>query len=406
MNLKPGREIDVVIENVAFGGKGVARIDGLVCFIPFTLPNEKVKVRITSVKKSYMDAEIIEILEPSPDRVTPRCEYFGTCGGCQYQHSNYENQLSMKVSQLTDVLRRVGHLENLPELEAVIPSKNEFAYRNRITMAPFKSSSDFISFGFKALDNRTTLEIRNCPIARDEVNNLIPMLKRTTWGRKNIQREKPRTATLRYSGSDEPIIFYGSAPEGIPWRKELIHNQEFRVPLNGFYQVNPEVAMILLNITTDWLSSLAPSRVVDAFCGAGFLSIGLKDKHIVGIEENETSINAARYNASLWGIKSYEYIAGDANKLVDNQLKGRGSKTILIVDPPRKGCGEQTLKSIKNHKPAWILYVSCDPATLARDLKEISEEYTIDKMALLDMFPQTSHFETMVLLKSKDLKDV
>lgn len=407
MIYKVGRELEVEVEDVAFGGNGVARLDGLVCFIPFAIPGEKLKVKISSVKKRFLEAEIVEILEASDHRVEPVCELYGQCGGCQYQHMDYQTQLNLKISQLKQVLSRIGSLEDMPEIEKVVASPNELGYRNRITLNAYKNPDNYIIYGYKHLNNRETLDVRSCPIAREEVNSLIRVLKRTPWGYKNAKREKPKAATLRYSGEDEPVIYYGSAPKGMPWRKETLSGRTFRVPLGSFYQVNPEVAEELFGITTEWLSQLPQPRVIDAFCGAGFLSMGLQDKHVIGIEENEASIEAAYHNALQWSIKSFNYIAGDANKLINKHLRNKGDSTILIIDPPRKGCGEKTIESIQQHKPAWVLYVSCDPATLARDLKGIcgAGNYKINKMALLDMFPQTSHFETMVLLE-KEAEDV
>lgn len=401
MIYKVGKELKVEVADVAFGGNGVARLDGLVCFIPFAISGEKVKVKITSVKKRFLEAEIVEILEPSKNRIESKCELYGECGGCQYQHMNYETQLNLKESQLKQVLSRIGSLDEMPEIEKVVPSDNEFGYRNRITLNAYKDPDNHIIYGYKHLNNRETLDIRNCPIARDEVNDLIRVLKRTPWGYKNAKREKPKAATLRCSGEDEPVIYYGIAPKGLPWCKETLNGRTFRVPLGSFYQVNPEVAEHLFNTTKEWLNDLPQPRVIDAFCGAGFLSMGLEQKHIIGIEENEASIEAAKYNALQWCVKSFNYIAGDANKLINRHLRNKGDSTILIIDPPRKGCGEKTIESIQKHKPAWILYVSCDPATLARDLKGICNDdgYKVNRMALLDMFPQTSHFETMVLLE-------
>lgn len=400
MIIKPGKELNVTIDDVAFGGKGVTRIDGLVCFVAGTVPGEEVKIRITSVKKRYLEADLVEVLSASEDRVEPLCEYYGECGGCQYQHMSYERQLALKESQLKQVLGRIGGLENIPELTKIAASPKAYNYRNKITLNPRKVDENFIVYGYRDIANKHLIEIKECSLAREEVNNLIPLIKRTPWGRKNTRREKPRSATMRCTAGDEPIIYYGSAPSGMPWRKESINEREFRVPLGSFYQINPEVAEELFNTVAEWVAELDVPRVIDAFCGAGFLSAGIKDKHIIGIEVDEKSIDAAHYNALQWGVQSSNYIAGDANKLINKHLKNKGDQTLLILDPPRNGCGEYSIKSIKEHLPAYILYVSCDPATLARDLKEICDDnYRVEKLALLDMFPQTSHFESMVLLK-------
>jgi len=403
MNIEEDQELTVEIVDVAFGGKGVARIDGLVCFIAFTIPGETVKIRITSVKKRFMEAELVEVIEASKDRVEPKCALFGECGGCQYQHISYDKQLELKKSQLTQLLGRIGGFGEIPEIEDVVPSERPYNYRNKITLNPHKAENGAVIYGFRDKDNRYLMTVPNCPLAREEVNELIPGIKKSPWGKKNLRRDKPKSVTLRCSAGNDPITFFGSAPKGMPWRKEEINGRGFSVPLGSFYQVNPEVAESLFRLTTDWMNELPVSRVIDAFCGAGFLSVGVKDKHIVGIEENAPAIDAAHYNALQWGVKSSNYIAGDANKQINRYLRGKGDCTALILDPPRNGCGPQTIKSIAEHKPAWILYVSCDPATLSRDLKQIcsGDNYEVEKLALLDMFPQTTHFETMILLKAK-----
>ena len=400
MIIKPGKELNVTIDDVAFGGKGVTRIDGLVCFIAGTIPGEEVKIRIKAVKKRYLEADLVEVLKASDDRVEPECKHYGTCGGCQYQHINYERQVELKKLQLQQVLGRIGGLENIPEITKVVSSPKAYNYRNKITLNPRKVEEKHLIYGYRDVDNKYLLEVSECPLAKEEVNELIPLIKRTPWGKKNTNRDKPKSASLRATAFDEPIIYYGAAPKGIPWRKEEINGKEFRVPLGSFFQINPEVAEELFNTVVEWVDELPVARVVDAFCGAGFLSVGIKDKHVIGVEIDSSSIDAANYNAQQWGVKSSNYIAGDANRLMNKHLKNRGDSTLVILDPPRSGCGEYSIKSLKANKPAWILYVSCDPATLARDLKEICDEnYEIDKLALLDMFPQTSHFESMVLLK-------
>ena len=400
MIIKPGKELEVTIEDVAFGGKGVTRIDGLVCFVAGTIPGEEVKIRIKTVKKRYLEADLVEVITASDDRAEPKCEHYGKCGGCQYQHISYERQVELKKLQLREVLGRIGGIENIPEITKVVSSPNAYNYRNKITLNPRKLDDNHLVYGYRDADNKYLIEISECPLAKEEVNELIPLIKRTPWGRKNSRRDKPKSASLRATADDEPIIYYGSAPKGMPWRKEHINGQEFRVPLGSFYQINPEVAEELFNTVVEWTSEIPVPRVVDAFCGAGFLSVGIEDKHIIGVEIDEASIDAAHHNALQWGVKSSNYIAGDANRLMNKHLKNKGDSTLLILDPPRNGCGEYSIKSIKAHLPAWILYVSCDPATLARDLKEIcADNYEIEKLALLDMFPQTSHFESMVLLK-------
>jgi 23S rRNA (uracil1939-C5)-methyltransferase len=357
------RVVDLKIEDIAFGGKGVGREQGKATFVPYTIEGELVSAEIVREKKQFAEAELVEVKESSPHRVTPECPYFGQCGGCAYQHIGYEHQLAIKWRQVRDVLQRIGKLKDIP-LRPIIPSPKPYGYRNRITV----HAQDGV-LGFFRRDSHRLIDVERCPISCDEVNRELM----------DLRGRNPRDGhyTLRTFSSR-------------------------RV----FSQTNDEVADALRNLIVD----LAPPNqdlLIDAYCGAGFFAKALIDKfeRVVGIDWDKFAIAAAKENAT----KKETYIAGDVEEELarsdgfseegeTGRLGSRRSLT-LIVDPPATGLGANARKEILNIAPTTLIYVSCNPATLARDLKELHGKFTINSVTPLDMFPQTAEIEVAVHLQ-------
>ena len=402
--IEKGLEVEIEIFDVAFGGKGCGRLeDGRICFVPFTAPGDTVKVEITNVHKRHCEAKLVELVTPSANRVAAKCEYYETCGGCDYQHIAYGTQVELKKAQFENILKRIGQIEELPEDFEIVPSPKQFNYRNKITLAPFQNNSGRFTYGFVGVNHNDRIAIKQCEIADEEINKLIPKAHKTPWARKNEAKERPQKATARKAAGDDAIIFYGYAPKNIPWSKESINNKEVRVPLGSFYQINPEMAEILFNKVSDWTKDLDVDFVIDAFCGSGFLSLAIEGKRTLGLEIDEQAVEVARHNAEQWGHKNHRYQAADVNKSLKKHLRKDKNKKLLILDPPRAGFSKESATIIAKVQPEFILYVSCEPSTLARDLKglNVGSKYELKKAAALDMFPQTSHFESMVLLELK-----
>jgi len=357
------RVVDLKIEDIAFGGKGVGREQGKATFVPYTIEGELVSAEIVREKKQFAEAELVEVKESSPHRVTPECPYFGQCGGCAYQHIGYEHQLAIKWRQVRDILQRIGKLKDIP-LRPIIPSPKQYGYRNRITV----HAQDGV-IGFFRRDSHRLIDIQRCSISCDEVNDELM----------DLRRRNPRDGhyTLRTSSSR-------------------------RV----FSQTNDQVADGLRNLIVD----LVPPNqdlLIDAYCGAGFFAKALLDKfeRVVGIDWDKFAIAAAKENAT----KKETYIAGDVEEELarsdgfseegeTGRLGSRRSLT-LIVDPPATGLGANARKEILNIAPTTLIYVSCNPATLARDLKELHGKFTINSVTPLDMFPQTAEIEVAVHLQ-------
>ena len=348
------RTIDLRIEDVAFGGKGVARENGKAVFVPFTIEGELISAKITREKKQFAEAEVVNLREKSPHRVEPPCPYFGRCGGCAYQHIAYPHQLEIKTRQVGDVLRRIGKLKDLP-MRAIIPSPREYAYRNRVTV---HTENGLV--GYFQRDSHRLIDIERCPIAMDEVNRDL--------------------ADLR--SHDVPDGHYTLRARSGP-----------RI----FSQTNDDVANALRDLI---VQSIPPNQelLVDAFCGAGFFAKALLDKfeRVIGIDWDRFAIAAAKENA----IARETYIAGDvAAELYAPLEKCDLEKTSVIVDPPATGLTAPIRRAMIDLAAANLIYVSCNPATLARDLGEIQSRFQIESVTPLDMFPQTAEIEVAAQLR-------
>ncbi|PYI86459.1 MAG: hypothetical protein DMF09_01600 [Verrucomicrobia bacterium] len=344
------RIVDLKIEDIAFGGKGVARENGKAIFIPFTIEDETVSAEIVREKKKFAEAELVGVKESSPHRVTPECPYFGRCGGCTYQHINYEHQLAIKWRQVRDALQRIGKFRDVP-MRPIIASLEQYGYRNRITV----HAQDGV-IGFFRRDSHRLIDIERCPISRDEVNRALTEL-----------REQPHVRDGHYT---------------------LRASSGARV----FSQTNEAVADALCDLIVD----LVPANqklLIDAYCGAGFFAKALLDKfeRIIGIDWDKFAIDAAKQEATA----KETYIAGDMDlELASIELEER-ERTILIIDPPAVGLSLAVRNAIGDLAPATLIYVSCNPATLARDLKELRGKFTINSVTPLDMFPQTAEIEVV-----------
>jgi 23S rRNA (uracil1939-C5)-methyltransferase len=367
------RVVDLKIEDVAFGGKGVAREQGKAVFVPYTIDGEMVSAEIVREKKQFAEAELVEVKQSSPDRVAPLCPYFGRCGGCAYQHIEYQHQLAVKWRQVRDALQRIGKLKDVP-MRPIISSPRQYAYRNRITVHALDGM-----IGFFRRDSHRLIDIERCPISGDEVNYALAELR---------EQKHVRDGHYTLRTASEPRVFS---------------------------QVNDQVALALRNLIVD----LVPPNqdlLIDAYCGAGFFAKALLDKfdRAIGIDWDRFAVAAAKANAT----EKETYLAGDVEtelqKVGAVHLKrpARGNDTstgrlrsiaptTLIVDPPATGLTEGVRKAISDLAPETLIYVSCNPPTLARDLKELHEKFAVESVTPLDMFPQTAETEVLVHLRAR-----
>ncbi len=391
MTCTVGATFELDAHGTALGGAAVARLpDGRVCFITGGIPGERLLVRITAMKKTFAEAEVVTVLTPSPDRIAPRCVVFGRCGGCQYQHVAYDRQVALKTQQLLDTVQRIGGIR-LPAIDEVIASPSAWGYRNRITLHRGTGAG---SHGYMPVHGREVVAVSACPIARPEAEHALSTMSKASWP------DDAQRTTIRWSPGEGVVTYAGDASDDLPWRTDQVGGRPYQVPSGSFAQVNPQVADLLFALVGRWIAPLGAKQVIDAYCGAGFLGLAVTGCPVLGLEVDKDSIAAADANAAARGLTaSHAYIAGDVDALLAKHLSDASAQTCVILDPPRAGCGARTIEALRNALPAWILYVSCDPATLARDLKALGGAgYSVQRSAMLDMFPQTAHFESAVLL--------
>ncbi|MBR7130834.1 MAG: class I SAM-dependent RNA methyltransferase [Lentisphaeria bacterium] len=370
------------ISSLAYGGSGIGRLaDGRVCFVRGALPKEKVSVKITAEKKRFSTGEIIEILHPSPNRITPDCPLYGQCPGCAYMHCDYQTEIFWKDRQLRDFLVRNNSADESVILDPV-PSPARYFYRNKLTLHGCGQEA-----GYYALDNKTIIPVKRCLLAQEKINALLPQ----KTDDRILLRATAKDGAMQI-GSSLPVILHETIPGA----------GEFMVDGEGFFQVNLPVAAELLALVIKSVSDDGGKELLELYCGVGVFSIALAEKipdlYCTGIELNKKAIDFAVKNAALHGTADRcRFFAQDAGKDLAKYRNRRD--LILLLDPPRGGIEKNTLTKIMAINAHKIIYISCAADTLARDLKElISCGYRVESSRLLDMFPCTAHFETLTVL--------
>lgn len=377
-----GDELTPKVTSLAYGGEGVIKHNGITGFIRWVLPGELVNTRVTEIKKNYFRSQLLEIIELSPSRVTPRCPYFGQCGGCVYQHLSYEKQLEIKTQQLEELLKRIGKIPEVT-ISKVILSPKTYNYRNQITLK-IKGNQ----LGYIGIDNKTFVPIEECPIAKEEINIKLKEITAKTNGELVIKCGADGTIDYAYR---EAVSEKGN----YKLLHENIDNRIFYFSLSTFFQVNPYILPSILYELKGILDLGPDVTLFDLYCGAGLFSIYLAPyvKEVYGIELNPAAVRLGQKT----NIGNCRFITGNAEDAITGIR--RGKKDIFIVDPPRGGLSRDMLNYLKDMPPNQLAYISCEPAKLARDLNFLCQNsYRINTIILADMFPQTRHMETIILL--------
>lgn len=381
--------VELRIDDLSNLGEGVGRIDGWVVMVPFALPGERVRVRIWRNKKNYSDADLVEVLEPSPERVEPPCPIFGECGGCQYQHLNYEAQLAWKRRQIAELLRRIGGIET--EVQPCRGSPRTYGYRSKITPHYDRPRQGAIGpIGFQRYANRSTVDVPQCPIASPAINDALPAARAEVRATA-AKRRKGGTLLMRESRD-------GVTRDNREIVTETVGPRVFQFVAGEFFQNNPHILPDMVNYALD--QAAGPRFLVDAYCGVGVFGIcgaGRFEK-VTGVELNATAISLARANAQINQLRNVDFIVGEAEAIFEH-LSFPGAESAVILDPPRKGCDPLFLEQLFAFGPARIVYVSCGPDTQARDLQGfLAAGYSIERVQPFDLFPQTRHIENVVTL--------
>ncbi len=369
-----GERLTLRVDSIAYGGEGVGRADQFVVFVPFTAPGELAEVELVEVKKNFARARLLRVIEPSPQRVAPVCRHFGDCGGCQYQHLDYSAQLELKHRQVRELLQRLGGFPD-PPVDPVLPCPRPYHYRNRIMVrSQWDKFAQRLVIGFIRHDNRLVVEVDSCPIAEPALNEQLNGIRATPPPKGGIK------VSLRLPPSD------------------------WVVPPDSFFQNNFHALPGLVETVRRQLGDRGSRHLIDAYCGVGFFALECADlvTRFTGVEIDKSAIRAARSNQERRGAANGDFIVGPAEEWIPNLLaRFPADQTTVITDPPRVGCAPSFIEALRTAGPAQILYISCHPATLARDLKLLAagDLYHLHRVTPVDMFPQTHHVECVVDLR-------
>lgn len=359
-------------------GRGLGKINNKVIFIPNTIIDEVVEVKIINEKKSYMEGIVTKYIKTSPLRVANTCPYYDTCGGCDLLHLPYEEQLKYKQKKIINIMER--YVKDKFEIKEIVKSDNQFNYRNKVT---FQANKDNIGF-FNKKSNRIT-NIDTCLLLDKCLNKYLHELKNDN-----------KKIVLRTNGKDildnnnDCII-------------KQINNFKYYVSLESFFQINDNVTIKMYDKIKEYCGKDKVDMILDLYCGTGTIGIYVSKcaTKVIGIEINKQAIKDANRNKKLNKVNNIEFIANDVSKVI-NKLKI--NPDIIIVDPPRAGLDEKTIKTIIKMNPQKVIYTSCDPMTLARDLNILKYYFKIEELTPFDMFPNTYHVECITLLTNKKEK--
>ncbi|HJQ49043.1 MAG TPA: 23S rRNA (uracil(1939)-C(5))-methyltransferase RlmD [Gaiellaceae bacterium] len=446
-----GQELELDVDSLAYGGNGVARLDGFVVFVRRGLPGDRVRARVTKVKRSHAEALATEVLRPGPERVDAPCAHFPACGGCRFQDLAYGAQLGQKQMQVRDALQRLAGIAE-PPLERILPCEPEiFHYRNKLEYS-FTATSDGPALGFHRAGRwDEVLEIERCWLT-DELGNAVRDAVRG-WAREeglepysqaddsgylrhlvvrqgrntgqalvqlvtapgerfetgyfvDVLRRFPEVRSIHWSINDTPAEITNLQARllwGEEWIEEELCGLRFRVRLNAFLQTNTAMAERLYALAAEAAGLTGGETVWDLYCGIGTIGLSLARGALTvwGIEVSEESVACALENAELNGITNAAFFAGNVGEVVEELLERSGPPDVVVVDPPRAGLAGKALRRLGRIGAPRLVYVSCNPTTLAGDSKALRDDYGYElrRVTPVDMFPHTPHVECVALLE-------
>jgi 23S rRNA (uracil1939-C5)-methyltransferase len=443
------QELELHVDSLAFGGNGVARLNGFVVFVRRGLPGDTVRARVTKVKRSHAEALAVEVVEPSPHRVDAPCAHYPACGGCRFQDLAYERQLEAKEQQVADALRRIAGIAE-PPLREIVPAVEQFRYRNKLEYS-FTQLEDGPTLGFhKAGRWDEVLEIEECWLTTglgNEIRNAV-----RDWAREErlqaydqatgegylrhlvyregrnsgqvlvqlvtapgerfetgylveVLRRFPEVRSIHWSINDTPAEVT-NLPTRLLWGEDAIEEElnglRFRVRPNAFLQTNTAMAERLYELAGDAAGLTGDETLYDLYCGIGTIGLVLARRALTvwGIDVSEESIACALENADLNGVTNAAFFAGNVGEAVEELAERAGPPDVAVVDPPRAGLAGKALRRVGRLGPPRLVYVSCNPTTLAGDAKQLAADwgYRLVQATPVDMFPHTPHVETVALL--------
>jgi 23S rRNA (uracil1939-C5)-methyltransferase len=447
--VRKGEELELRIDSLAFGGSGVARHDGFVVFVWGGVPGDDVRARITKVKRGFAEGIVTELVHSSDSRVAAPCRHFGVCGGCRFQDLAYSVQLAEKERQVRDALVRIGRFAE-PPLEPIVPAASQFAYRNKLEYS-FTSGEDGVDLGFHRAGRwDEVIGIEECLLTTD-VGNAIRLAVRG-WAREeqldaydqengsgylrhlvvregrntgqalvvlvtapgerfeagylvDVLRRFPEVRSIHWAINDTPAE-QTNLPTKLLWGTDAIEEEllglRFRVRPSAFLQTNTEMAERLYELAREYAGLSGGENVFDLYCGTGTIGLALASSAgaVWGVEISEEAVACAIENAELNGIDNARFFAGNVGQSIEELREEAGHPDVVIVDPPRAGLAGKALRRTGALGASRIVYVSCNPTTLASDLQVLRDEYgyVLERCRPVDMFPHTPHVESVSLL--------
>lgn len=456
IKLEKNADYTIDITGMGYEGEGVGRIEGFPVFVHGAITGERVKVKLVKLNKGYAFGKIVEVINPSDQRREPVCGIYKRCGGCQLQHVSYEEQLNFKTQRVRDCIERIGKLKDVT-IHPAIGMEQPYRYRNKVQL-PVGEKNGEIQIGFFAPRSHDIIDMEVCHI-QDEVADKVVRLTREWMKKYNIVPYKADDSQAKSSGIVRHIMirrgfktgevmvvvvtngynlpnkdeFVELMANNIPGIKSIIQNinskntnvilgldnvvlwgsdtitdyiGKFRFNISplSFFQVNPVQTEILYSKALEFAKISGDEVVFDAYCGTGTITLFLsqKAKKVYGVEVIPEAIENAKVNAKENNVGNAEFIVGESEKVIPDLIQKGIKADVVVVDPPRKGCEKSLLEAIAHMGPKRIVYVSCDPGTLARDLGILKElGYSTLEIQPVDMFPMTSHVENVVLIERK-----
>jgi 23S rRNA (uracil1939-C5)-methyltransferase len=445
-----GQELQLRVDSLAYGGSGVTRHDGFVVFVRGGVPGDEVRARVTKVKRGFAEGVVTELVVPSDSRVVAPCRHFGVCGGCRFQDLAYDVQVAEKERQVRDALVRIGRFVD-PPLEPILPAASQFGYRNKLEYS-FTSCDDGVDLGFHRAGRwDEVIGIEECLLTTD-VGNAIRIAVRD-WAREeqlqpydqgsgngylrhlvvregrntgqalvvlvtapgerfesgyfvDVLRRFPEVRSIHWAINDTPAE-QTNLPTRLLWGEEAIEEEilglRFRVRPSAFMQTNTEMAARLYELAREYAALAGTENVYDLYCGTGTIGLALaaQAKAVWGLEISEESVACAIENAELNGIQNARFYAGNVGQTIEELREEAGAPDVVVVDPPRAGLAGKALRRTGALGASRIVYVSCNPTTLASDLQVLRDDhgYELERCQPVDMFPHTPHVESVSALR-------
>ncbi len=449
--VRKGEELQLRVDSLAYGGSGVARHDGFVVFVRGGVPGDEVRARVTKVKRGFAESVATGIVAPSPSRVEAPCRHFGVCGGCRFQDLAYEVQVAEKERQVRDALVRIGRFVD-PPLEPIVPAASHFGYRNKLEYSFTTNEDGLVDLGFHRAGRwDEVIGIEECLLTTD-LGNAIRIAVRG-WAREesleaydqesgkgylrhlvvregrntgqvlvvlvtapgerfeagyltDVLRRFPEVRSIHWAINDTPAE-QTNLPTRLLWGEDAIEEEllglRFRVRPSAFLQTNTEMAGLLYELALEYAGLTGSENVYDLYCGTGTIGLALAARAGVvwGLEISEEAVACAIENAELNGIENARFFAGNVGQTVEELLEEAGAPDVVVVDPPRAGLAGKALRRTGALGASRIVYVSCNPTTLASDLQVLRDDfgYVLDRCRPVDMFPHTPHVESVSALR-------